>query len=202
MTIRTCFSLAIVLAATMVAGAEPAPKGTLKKPALDVGKGRVEASTKNLVKRSASARKVAIENGAHQAQAPVEVQAESPPLAKKPPLKGPFPVSKMVIESATKSIVKSSAPALKKSKTLRATPDGAVAVDRPKQGVETPTKRVVQAVSPTTAKPQAAKSGNLRVRPGKVRWAGDYAEALAASKKSGKPVLLFQLLGELDREFT
>ena len=200
MPIRTCFSLAVVLAAIIAYGAEPAPKGTLKKPALDVGKGRVEASTKNLVKRSASARKAAIKNGANPAQAPVEVQAESPPLAKKPPLKAPFPVSKMVIESATKSIVKSSAPALKKSKTSPATPDGAV--DRPKRAVEAPTKRVVRAAGPGSAKPQAAKSGNPRVSPGKVRWAGNYTKALAAAKKSGKPVLLFQLLGELDRRFT
>ncbi|MDA1263986.1 MAG: hypothetical protein O2816_02770 [Planctomycetota bacterium] len=34
-----------------------------------------------------------------------------------------------------------------------------------------------------------------------IRWHGDYAAALAASAQSGKPVLLFQLLGRLDEEF-
>ena len=125
MTIRYSLSAALVLAATMAVGAEPAPK----KIALDVGKYRVEAPTKDLVKRT-------------------------------------------------------------------------VPLDRTKRVVELPTKRIVQGASPAPAKPQAAKFSNPRVSPGKVRWAGDYAEALAASKRSGKPVLLFQLLGKLDHKFT
>ena len=40
------------------------------------------------------------------------------------------------------------------------------------------------------------------VAPGKVSWHADYDAALAASKKSGKPVLLFQLLGDLDQRFS
>lgn len=36
---------------------------------------------------------------------------------------------------------------------------------------------------------------------GLVRWHSDHAAALAAAANSGKPVLLFQLLGRLDQEF-
>jgi len=43
---------------------------------------------------------------------------------------------------------------------------------------------------------------NPRVEPGKVRWHDDFAAARAAGRDSGKPVLLFQLLGRLDQRFT
>ena len=75
-------------------------------------------------------------------------------------------------------------------------------VDQPKRIVELPTKRIVKAADLGTANPQAVTPDNPRVSPGKVRWRKDYAEALAVSKKSGRPVLLFQLLGELDHKFT
>lgn len=39
------------------------------------------------------------------------------------------------------------------------------------------------------------------VEPGKVAWHGSFEEALGAAAQSGKPVLLFQLLGRLDDEF-
>jgi hypothetical protein len=38
------------------------------------------------------------------------------------------------------------------------------------------------------------------VAPGLVRWHADFASACAAAERSGKPVLLFQLLGRLDDE--
>ena len=41
-----------------------------------------------------------------------------------------------------------------------------------------------------------------KVTPGKVRWHQDFAAAVEESRSSGKPVLLFQLLGQLDDEFT
>ena len=40
-----------------------------------------------------------------------------------------------------------------------------------------------------------------RVQPGLVAWHADRAAALTAAKTSGKPVLLFQLLGRLDETF-
>jgi hypothetical protein len=39
------------------------------------------------------------------------------------------------------------------------------------------------------------------VKPGDVRWHATYADALAAAEASGKPALLFQLLGRLDAGF-
>ncbi len=44
--------------------------------------------------------------------------------------------------------------------------------------------------------------GNPKVKPGLVNWHADFETACAASKKSGKPVLLFHLLGQLDQRFT
>jgi len=42
---------------------------------------------------------------------------------------------------------------------------------------------------------------NPRVRPGRVRWHEDFAAACAASGRSGKPVMLFQMLGRMDEKF-
>jgi hypothetical protein len=48
----------------------------------------------------------------------------------------------------------------------------------------------------------ALSQDDLSVAPGKVQWREDFAAACAASRDSGKPVLLFQLLGKLDQEYT
>ena len=104
---------------------------------------------------------------------------------KKTPKAPPFDVSKIRVEEPAKDVVKRTA-----------------IVDQPKRIVELPTKRIVKAADLGTANPQAVTPDNPRVSPGKVRWRKDYAEALAVSKKSGRPVLLFQLLGELDHKFT
>jgi hypothetical protein len=42
---------------------------------------------------------------------------------------------------------------------------------------------------------------NPRVEPGKVNWHPTFEAALEASRKSGKPVLLFQMMGKLDLKF-
>ena len=58
------------------------------------------------------------------------------------------------------------------------------------------------AAPPPGAAPAAAAQvyGNPRVEPGLVRWHRDEAAARAASAISGKPVLLFTMLGDLERE--
>jgi hypothetical protein len=74
------------------------------------------------------------------------------------------------------------------------------APDRGKRDIETPTERVVadrSAGVPAAAEPFV----NPRVQPGKVRWHADLAEACKAASKSGKPVLLFQMMGRLDEKF-
>jgi hypothetical protein len=54
----------------------------------------------------------------------------------------------------------------------------------------------------STTLPEAGPAfTNPRVQPGKVRWHKDFAAACAAATRSGKPVLLFHLMGRLDDRF-
>jgi len=73
-------------------------------------------------------------------------------------------------------------------------------LDVGKGAIERPTKNILAG---SFGKP-GGESGtflNPKVEPGKVRWHPDFATARAASVKSGKPVLLFQMLGKLDDQF-
>jgi hypothetical protein len=72
--------------------------------------------------------------------------------------------------------------------------------DHGKFVVEFPAKRVLarSANSPAAA---AADFVNPKVEPGKVRWHADFAAACRAAGRSGKPVLLFQMMGRLDEKF-
>jgi len=68
--------------------------------------------------------------------------------------------------------------------------------DVAKRIMERPTERLVRnAVG-------AATANSDKVAPGKVDWHADFETAKTAAVDSGKPVLLFQLLGKLDEEFT
>ena len=71
--------------------------------------------------------------------------------------------------------------------------------DRRKMVIELPTKRLIAARS--SSNPAAARSDNPKVDPGKVRWHPDFATACKAAAVSGKPVLLFQMMGRLDQKF-
>lgn len=51
--------------------------------------------------------------------------------------------------------------------------------------------------APALTRPEVAG----KVAPGLVHWHSNYRGALAASAASGKPVLLFVMLGNLDDEF-
>ncbi len=72
--------------------------------------------------------------------------------------------------------------------------------DRGKSGIERPTKIVVAATAPAPAK-TGDGFVNPKVEPGKVKWHATFDEACQASAKSGKPVLLFQMMGKLDEQF-
>jgi hypothetical protein len=88
-------------------------------------------------------------------------------------------------------------------------------VDVGKRIAESPARRVVagstdqrrdhaKAEAEAPARTIAARSSgaeNPRVAPGLVRWHADFAAARAAAERSGKPVLLFQMLGKLDDLF-
>jgi len=59
----------------------------------------------------------------------------------------------------------------------------------------------VSAPAARCAAQDAAIAAGERVAPGLVRWHDDFDAARAAAATSGRPVLLFQLLGRLDDEF-
>jgi hypothetical protein len=63
--------------------------------------------------------------------------------------------------------------------------------------IEAPAEALVAA----SAAPRADAFVNPKVAPGKVTWHPNFQSACAASKASGKPVMLFQLLGKLDDQF-
>jgi hypothetical protein len=71
------------------------------------------------------------------------------------------------------------------------------AADPSKRREEAPLKRVVE----TTTAPGPGDFVNPRVAPGLVNWHKDFEAACAAAKHSGKPVLLFLLMGKLDDQF-
>ena len=82
----------------------------------------------------------------------------------------------------------------------------AAARDVSKIAIERPTEELAARSSRESLKAQLAEKAtaavNPSVEPGRVRWHSDFAAACAASRQSGKPVLLFQLLGRLDQRFT
>jgi hypothetical protein len=65
--------------------------------------------------------------------------------------------------------------------------------------VELRTKAVVANAAPTA--PAKADIDNPTVAPGLVKWHPSFAGACAAAKKSGKPVLVFHMMGQLDKQF-
>jgi hypothetical protein len=68
---------------------------------------------------------------------------------------------------------------------------------RGKGAIELGPKEVLAATTPAT------RDGfvNPKVEPGKVNWHRDFDAACKAAAKTGKPVLLFQMMGKLDDQF-
>jgi hypothetical protein len=78
-------------------------------------------------------------------------------------------------------------------------PGGAPA-DRGKFAVELPAKQLLAFSNPGA--PQAAQPFvNPKVEPGKVKWHPDLDAACKAAAATGRPVLLFHLMGKLDDQF-
>jgi hypothetical protein len=73
--------------------------------------------------------------------------------------------------------------------------------DPSKSVIELPTKKLLTARSVPSTSPPEPDFINPKVEPGKVRWHKTFAAACAAAKESGKPVLLFQMMGNLDERF-
>lgn len=80
-------------------------------------------------------------------------------------------------------------------------PPAKAVMDRPKSKIEMPTKRILAQRTNPAAVLAAAAFVNPKVEPGKVRWHKDFPTACNEAKKSGKPVLLFQMMGKLDDQF-
>ena len=76
-------------------------------------------------------------------------------------------------------------------------------LDIRKGKIERPTETVLaKALAYAAAKENADQAFvNPKVPPGKVTWHADFAAACQASAKSGRPVLLFQMMGKLDDKF-
>lgn len=65
-----------------------------------------------------------------------------------------------------------------------------------------PKTRALQKMSRIGARMHKARAlVNRKVAPGRVAWHASIADARARALVSGKPVLVFQLLGKLDDEF-
>jgi hypothetical protein len=106
-----------------------------------------------------------------------------------------FPdVSKyLVVEKPVTALVVQSAPA---------TAAPAVPADPSKRKrVEPAVSSVVAGTAPASTSVTPTDLNNPIVEPGKVKWHKTLAEAQAASEKSGKPVLLFHMMGQLDKQF-
>ena len=56
-------------------------------------------------------------------------------------------------------------------------------------------------IGPARAASAATSDANPRVRPGRVQWHADFAAACAAGRRSGKPALLFHMMGRMDEKF-
>ena len=131
----------------------------------------------------------------------------------------PQPIPKARIERPVKEVVANTAPASTPATAPRPTTKPTeTPVDQgdrrvaeallkqfitPKGRIERPAKAVVAnaAPVPTPAPAPAATADNPTVEPGKVKWHATLEDAQAAAKKSGKPVLLFQMMGYLDKKF-
>jgi hypothetical protein len=75
--------------------------------------------------------------------------------------------------------------------------------EKPKGADRTKTVVIEKPTAAIVAGSTATKDAdaNPKVKPGDVKWHASFADARKASEKSGKPVLLFQLMGKLDDQF-
>ncbi len=91
-------------------------------------------------------------------------------------------------------------------------PTKKITVDLRKSVIELPIKKILANNRSENSQAQSAETqpvqtrgnhfNNPKVKAGNVEWHPDFEIACAAAGKSGKPVLLFQLMGRLDEQFT
>jgi len=105
----------------------------------------------------------------------------------------PAPRPKARIEKPVKDVVANTAPTT--SGETEAMKEALKNIVTPKRKIEGPVKEAVANAAPTVA------ADNPTVETGKVNWHKTLEDAQAAAKKSNKPVLLFQMMGYLDKKF-
>lgn len=74
-------------------------------------------------------------------------------------------------------------------------------LDYTKKAIELTAKSLIAETAPAP-RPAVIDAENPWVEPGKVKWHKSFADARSAAELSGKPVLLFQMMGRLDQQFT
>lgn len=124
--------------------------------------------------------------------------------------KAGIPGSKMAIETPLKRLISTSAPSsdqyallTKRYEKYRQNISGVVPLNDPGKSFLLDSKSASDLISShnnARTVDLSAKYGR-KVQPGKVNWRSDIAEAALASKHSGKPLLVFQMMGRLDQEF-
>ncbi|HLW64427.1 MAG TPA: hypothetical protein VKS79_03845 [Gemmataceae bacterium] len=102
-----------------------------------------------------------------------------------------------VVEKGTKAVVKNTAGAPGQPAPI--TPADMTKTVRIERGPASIVRNTGPAPANTTMVPVTAD--NPTVKAGEVNWHKSFAEACAAAKKSGKPVLLFHMMGQLDKQF-
>jgi hypothetical protein len=95
--------------------------------------------------------------------------------------------------------VPGAAAAILVGRSLWAAPN-APPVDRTKKVIELRPQALLASTAPVLAAPAPAFN-NPKVAPGKVRWHADQDTAVKAAGRSGKPVLVFLMMGRLDQRF-
>jgi hypothetical protein len=101
-----------------------------------------------------------------------------------------------VVEKPTTRLVAGSAPATPAPETAAKPADFSKTLR-----IEPAVKNVVVGTAPATTPTAPSNAINPTVEPGKVKWHKSMADAQAAAEKSGKPVLLFHMMGQLDKQF-
>jgi hypothetical protein len=74
-------------------------------------------------------------------------------------------------------------------------------VDVGKLRIELAPKKLIAEAAPAP-RPVLIDGDNPWVEPGKVKWHESFEAAKKAAVNSGKPVLLFHMMGRLDQQFT
>ena len=161
----------------------PVPRFQIGLPRLDVGKGLIERPVENLFVFSPNGG-VPVSPVSKEDAAVPETEADS----RKKRIEGP--IEKAITEPTTGDVTK---------RKLIELPVTDIVADESATDTQPPSSPVFSEEVASDKKPV---DENPHVEPGKVNWHASFDAAKEAAEKSGKPVLLFHLMGQLDQRFT